>query len=144
MKPPGRPRFKPGVALMIYAFVELRRDRQETRLRRLSERAGCRWLEKTLKKDLIGGRELKFSTIRNHHNDVKAALRDGRVSQSAANSLLEYGRARREILGWDSSPWLFLIDPDLLPALGYQVTFDPDKGKVRYDRKEKVPATQAE
>jgi PAS domain-containing protein len=124
MKPVGRPRFKPDLALWIWTFAELMRDRKEKQLRRFSERDGCQRLERTLRKDTIGGRWLKLPTIRKHHSDVKAALRDGRISQANASFLLAYGRARREILGWDSSPWLFLIDPDLLPALGYQVT-DP-------------------
>jgi hypothetical protein len=139
MKTVGRPRLQPGVSLMIFTFVELMRDRQETRLRRFSERDGCRRLQRTLKKEFIGGFELKFPTIRRHYSDVKDGLRDGRVSQAHVNAFLALGRTRREILGWESSPWLWLMDPDLLS--NYQVTL-LGNGKIKATRTAEVPATQ--
>jgi hypothetical protein len=131
MKPRGRPTLKFGFELMLWAFVELMRDRKG--LPRLSARAGCAKLAKLFARDLKnkGWRFLPLETIRRHHKTVEAAIRCNAEEKALALWLLDITRQNRETLGWGASPWVFLMDPTLLqsidPALlrskGYEFTF---------------------
>jgi hypothetical protein len=121
MKPRGRPTVKPGVQLMIWAYVELMRDRKDG-LPRLSARAGCAKLEKDFAEDLKRGRFLTFATIRRHYKEVEA----NPEQKAQALRLLEIGRRNREILGWDASSWLFLIDPGFVQSKGYEFNVTED------------------
>jgi hypothetical protein len=132
MKPRGRSvEVTFGIQMMIWAYVELTRDRKDKP--RLTARAGCRKLEKEFARDIKGGRFLTTETIRRHHKDIEKAIRGNSEEKAKAFQLLEYGRHRREILGWDVSPWMFLIDTALLQSKGYDLTVT-DEG-FRWDRR---------
>src|SRR5262245_53974132 len=124
--PVGRPALPPSFPIMLWAFVELMRDRRGLRSPRLSARAGCQKLAKDFARDFKGGRFLSVATIRRHHGEVDRSLNDDQKKRALANGLLEYGRQRREVIGWDSSPWLFLMDPALFQAKGYEGVISGD------------------
>jgi hypothetical protein len=117
--PGGRPPLPPSFSLMLWAFAELMRDRQGSQ-RRLSARAGCQRLAKDFARDSKGGRFLPFSTIRRHHGNVEKDMRKNPEQRAIANGLLEFGRQRRELIGWDASAWLYLIDPAVWQSKGYE------------------------
>jgi hypothetical protein len=104
---------------MTWAFVELMRDRKVKGMPRLSARAGARKLEKEFARDLKGGRFLYFDTIRRYHKDFEKAA--GRNEKAQALAVLQNGRRNRERLGWDASPWMFLLDPALFQEKGYEL-----------------------
>jgi hypothetical protein len=135
MKPRGRPvgsnTVTLGTQLMFWAYVELIRDRKG--LPRLSARAGCAKLAKDFARDVKGGRFLTMETIRRHHKDFEKTMRRDAEEKAKALHVLECGRHNREILGWDASPWMFLIDPVALQLKGYELTATDD-GRFRLNR----------
>jgi hypothetical protein len=129
MKPRGRPigsnTVTLGTQLMIWAYVELMRDRKG--LPRLSARAGCAKLAKDFARDLKGGRFLTMETIRRQHRAFEKTMRRNAEEKANALHVLECGRHNREILGWDASPWMFLVDPAALQSQGYELTVTDDR-----------------
>jgi hypothetical protein len=134
MKPRGRPvgsnTVTLGTQLMIWAFVELMRDRKG--LKRLSARQGSARLAKDFARDKL--RLLSVETIRRHHKDFEKIMRRNPEEGAKALRLLEAGRHNREILGWDASCWTFLVDPAALQSHGYEATALNDR-LVRFDRR---------
>jgi hypothetical protein len=102
---------------MIWAFVELMRDRQND-LPRLKVRPACERLHKAFSQDLKGGRILTFETIRRHY---KAVDKD-QEAKAVAIEFYRIGRGIREDLGWHTSPWMWLMNPALFTAMGYTAT----------------------
>jgi hypothetical protein len=129
MKGPGRPRNPLSFPLTLWAFVELMRDREDGGERR-TVRAACRLVQQQFADDLKGGRFLTVATIRRQHGEMEKAMRDDAGKKAYADVLLEYGRRRREVLGWDSSMWLYLIDP-FQPGYDVNVDVDPSDGAIR-------------
>jgi hypothetical protein len=115
----GRPRLGPSIPQTFWALVELMRDKQSSTAR-FSARQGCARLAKELARDLQGGRFVPAETIRRFHKSVEAAIRDSAVEREKAAHLLEIGRQRRAVMGWDASVWLLLFDPTIFE--GYEVT----------------------
>jgi hypothetical protein len=109
--PVGRPPLELSIGQIIWAFVELMRDRQSGP--RLSVRAGCHRLEKSLSGDLQGGRILGFENIRRHY---KAVDKDP-AAKAFALELYRFGCGMREQLGWDERPWMWLINPAVFRAM---------------------------
>jgi hypothetical protein len=115
--PVGRPPLGISIGQMIWAYVELMCDQQND-LPRLKVRAGCRRLHKSFSEDLKGGRILPFDTIRRHYKAVDKDLE----AKAAAMEFYRFGRDMREQLGWHTSPWMWLMNPDLFTAKGYTAT----------------------
>jgi hypothetical protein len=112
----SRPRsIGPSIPLIFWTFVELMRDRKASTAR-FSARQGCARLAKEFAKDFKGGRFMTTETIRRFHKSTEAASAE---QKAEAARLLQLGRQRREVIGWDASPWLFLFDPNVWP--GYSV-----------------------
>ena len=123
---PGRPSMK--APLLIWVLVELMRDRKGG-LPRLSARRGCERLKRELQIDFKGGRVLPFETIRRYHKGFVAAWRRSNSGEekALAAKILAIGRERRELLGWDASAWLFVIDPAFLSSKGIKVVINSQK-----------------
>jgi hypothetical protein len=109
--------------LLIWVLAELMRDRKDG-LPRLSARSGCKRLEKELQVTFKGGRVLPFETIHRHYKAFNTAMRcsNSGAEKAVADRLLEIGRERRELLGWDASAWLFVMDPEFLQSKGGKIT----------------------
>jgi hypothetical protein len=103
--------------MMFWAYVELMRDQQND-LPQLPVRAGCRRLQKAFSEDLKGGRILTFETIRRHYKTVDK----DQEAKATAIEFYRFGRDMREQLGWHTSPWMWLMNPDLFTAMGYTET----------------------
>jgi hypothetical protein len=125
--PGGRPALKPGIALTVWALVELLRDRQGNEPR-WSARKGAKKLDLELRRSWRGHHALPFETIRDHHKHVERSVN----ATGSRELLLWIGRQRREVLGWDTSVLFFLIDQ----WKDYQAEIRDD-GHIRLDR---VPA----
>jgi hypothetical protein len=110
--PVGRPPLENSIGIMLWAFVELMRDRQNG-LPRLPVRAGCRRLQKAFSEDFKGGRFLTFETIRRHYKSVDK----DQEAKAAAIEFYRFGRGMREQLGWDERPWMWLINPAVFVAM---------------------------
>jgi hypothetical protein len=128
MRNVGRPAMPLSFPLFLWAFVELMRDREHGEERR-KVRAACRLTQQKFSEDLKGGRFLTVDTIRRQHADMERAMRDDADMRPLAIGLLEYGRARRNLLGWGANLWLFLIDP---PTSGFEadVNVSPADGEI--------------
>jgi hypothetical protein len=95
---------------VVWVLVELLRDRKDGR-ERASAREAAKRLEKHLAADFKGGRVVPFETIRRYHKKIEK-LRQKNAEQAAlGDHYLRRGRVRRDTLGWDASPWLFVFDP---------------------------------
>jgi hypothetical protein len=132
----GRPPLPMSFSLMLWAFVELMRDREDGGERR-AVRAACRLTQQQFSDDLKGGRFLTVDTIRRHHADTERAMRDDADKRALAIGLLDYGRRRRKLIGWNASLWLHLIDPARFIDSGYEtdVNADFDDAIVLSDRR---------
>ncbi len=125
MKARGRPKLPPGGLLGAWVLVEVMRDRKAQP--RLSIRAASKRLQKSLAMDFKGGRVLPWETIRDFHKRFQNAMRRDKGERAKAVYFLERARVRRELFGWQSSPWLFLIDPALLESKGYDVEIGDER-----------------
>lgn len=115
--PVGRPPLKPSISIMFWAYVELLRDRQNG-LPQLPVRSGCQQMRKVFSGDFKSGRVLAFETIRRHY---KAVDKDPKA-KATAMQVYQFGRAMRDQLGWDTSPWMWLMNPALFASMGYTAT----------------------
>jgi hypothetical protein len=109
---------------MLWAFVELMRDRQYGG-KRFSERQGSARLQQAFAKVMKGGRFLPTETIRRHHKDTERLMRKGSDPDlnALATGLLEYGRRRRELFGWQAVyVWQYLMGPENFPGYDMAVT----------------------
>ena len=126
----GRPTTPLCFPFVLWAFVELMRDREDGGERR-SVRAACRLVQQQFSEELKGGRFLTVDTIRRQHADMEKIMRDDAFQRAAATAFLEYGRQRREAFGWGTSLWLFLIDPALnMARYDMDAKIDPADGEV--------------
>jgi hypothetical protein len=118
----GRPEVGTKVKLLFYVMMELERDRRDGRPRD-SERNACDRLARHFEKELVVRRKLTAETIRRHVKDFKRILRKSNSDEQAAEAArtLAMGRANREVIGWDASTWLFVLDPQSLKASGVNV-----------------------
>jgi hypothetical protein len=108
-KPVGRPKLKPSFALVTWVLVELLRDTQGNEPR-LSAREAAKKLAFQLRRDCRGGRPMPFDTVRRHYKNFARVMASGSSElKDAAILLLEIGRQRREVLGWDTSVLIFVI-----------------------------------
>jgi hypothetical protein len=66
---------------------------------------------------------LPFDTIHRHYKEFNAlrSKKAGKPAADIADKMLADARAKRDILGWDASTWLVLIDPSGLKSEGYNV-----------------------
>jgi hypothetical protein len=110
--PVGRPSLNISIPIMVWAFVELMRDRQNG-LPRLPVRAGCRRLQKSFSEDFKGGRFLTFETIRRHYKTVDK----DQEAKATAMGFYRFGHGMREQLGWDEHPWMWLMNPAVFTAM---------------------------
>lgn len=120
----GRKPITPNVKMIIWAMVELERDRQDPTRERASERdAACR-VAKHLETHFLGGRVLDQETIRRHCKDFNKLIRQSNSgeTEAVARRLLQNAREKREIFGWETSTWSLVIDYAALEKLGYRVT----------------------
>ena len=124
----GRPQFK-EVPMGIWVLVERMRARIGPGRSRDSVRSACDRLEKKLTKDIVGPRDLKWETFRDHYKKFEKTMRRSNSGEelARANNLLVIARKRREVLGWDVSPWLFVMEPEVLAAEGVEVILTGDK-----------------
>jgi hypothetical protein len=108
----GRPEIKPSIPLLAWVMVELMRERQG--LPPLSVRAGSTRLAQDIGRDFLGGKTWTVETIRRQYKNFARMLRDSNsgAAKRQADILLKIGRARREGLGWGTSVWLLVLDPD--------------------------------
>jgi hypothetical protein len=108
----GRPEIKPSIPLLAWVMVELMRARQG--LPPLSVRGGSKRLAKDISRDFLGGRTWTVETIRRQYKNFAQTLRHSNngTEKTQADILVKIGRARRELLGWDASVWLLVLDPD--------------------------------
>jgi hypothetical protein len=108
-KPVGRPKLNPSFALVTWVLVELLRDTQGNEPR-LSAREAAKKLAFQLRRDCRGGRPMPFNTVRRHYKNFQRVMATGSDEQRrVAISGLEFGRQRREVLGWDASVLFFAI-----------------------------------
>jgi hypothetical protein len=122
--PGGRPPLPLSIPIMLWAFVELMRDRQYGG-KRFSERQGSARLQQAFAKVMKGGRFLPTETIRRHHKDTERLMRKGSDPDLNAlvTGLLEYGRRRRELFGWQAVyVWQYLMGPENFPGYDMAVT----------------------
>ena len=122
MKSRGRPAFK-NIPLIFWVLVEVMRDRKEPGRDRDTVRNACKRLEMEFAKDFNGPRELKSETIRRYYKKFEKTLRrlNSGEELAKANAELFAARTRRDFLGWDTSPWMFVISPAGLAARGVNV-----------------------
>jgi hypothetical protein len=123
----GRPPLPVSTPVMIWAFVELMRDRRYGG-KPMSARQGSARLQQAFAKDMQGGRFLTTETIRRHHKDTERLMRKGSDPDlnALAKGLLEYGRQRRELFGWQAvHVWQYLMGPENFP--GYDKTETGEK-----------------
>lgn len=102
--PGGRPALRPGIALTTWAAVELLRDRQGNEPRRTA-RKGAKKFALELKRSCRDYHVLPFETIRHYHKQIERSVN----ATGSRELLLDIGRRRREVLGWDASVLFFLI-----------------------------------
>jgi hypothetical protein len=121
MKKRGRKALKPSIPLMVWVMVELMRDRREAGRERATVRESCKRLEKHLAECFQGGHRLGFEAIRRHYKKFGMVMRrpNSGVESDLAKGLLENARQRRDLLGWSTSTWMLVIDPNLLEGMGY-------------------------
>jgi hypothetical protein len=108
----GRPFIKPSIPLLTWVMVELMRDRKNAP--RLSVRAAAAKLAKEIRHDFIGGKNWPSETIRRQYKNYESiVLRSNTgAEKQQAEILLQIARARREGLGWGTSIWILVFDPD--------------------------------
>lgn len=125
MKSRGRPSLKPSFSTVMWVLVELMRDIQGNRPR-LSARNAAKRLEKEFRISTTPDRRAlpPGETIRRHYKKFTRVLAVDSELKAAAVLLLEIGRLRREILGWDASWWQLVIDPAILQSKGYKFSRD--------------------
>ena len=117
----GRPPFK-EIPMGIWVLVEVMRDRKEPGRPRGTVRFACKRLEKKLAKDIKGPRHPKWETFRHHYKKFETMRRSNSGEElTRATELLAIARRRRDFLGWDTSPWLFVMEPESLAAKGVEV-----------------------
>ena len=124
MKARGRPAVKPPIPLTMWVFVELLRDRKGRP--RLSARGGAARLAKQLPK--WQAQRMTTEGVREHYKRFERTMKQSNSGdeKKEAERLLEIGRQRREIFGWDASAWIWLNDPEALAARGKNVIINDE------------------
>jgi hypothetical protein len=109
--------------MTLWLLVELARDRQQWGLPRLSVLEASKRVAKHLAECFRGGRQLPPETIRRYHKKFEKVMRrsNSGVEAVRAKMLLDNARQRRDLLGWETSLWMLVLDPDTIRALGYEV-----------------------
>src|SRR5688572_23853570 len=108
--------------MTIWVLAEMFRDRRDSGERRFSARQGCERLQEHLRRSFVGGRILPFNTIHGKYKKFETLRRrpEGKEYAALADVWLETSRANREILGWDASTWMAVIDPAELDGMGHK------------------------
>ena len=123
--PRGRPAVKPSIPLVLWVMVELMRDREQWGRPRASARGASARVAKHLAECFHGGRVLTTETVRDHHKRFERTMRqsNARAEAELAKGLLDLARKRRDLLGWQTSTWMLVLDLTALTALGYEAVF---------------------
>jgi hypothetical protein len=110
--------------MTLWLLVELARDRKQWGAPRLSVLQASNRVAEHLAEHFKGGRVLSAETVRRHHKKFEKAMRQSNSDEerSLAKARLDNARQRRDLLGWDTSLWMLVLDPAGLQALGYEVT----------------------
>ena len=121
----GRPAVKPSIPLRLWVMVELMRDRKELGRPRASVRDASARVAKHLAECFQGGRVLTAETVRDHHKRFERVMQRSNSGAEAelAKGLLDLARKRRDLLGWETSTWMLVLDLTALTALGYEAVF---------------------
>ena len=122
----GRKAVKPPVPMFLWLMVELARDRRRWGKPRASTREAAHRIAEELAECFRGGHELPPETVRRHHKEFERLMRKGGDEAEFARRLLANARERRDLLGWETSTWLLVIDPVVLAALGCELVLPPN------------------